>query len=228
MDHAVVEGGSESQRKVFYTAMYHSLLHPTVFNDVNGEYLGFDEKVHKIPAGHNQYANYSGWDIYRSQVQLIALLLPDVASDIAQSLVTDAEQGGGLPVWGVANDEAADMPGDPSDGILAGIYAFGGRKFDTRAALKAMVKGADDPHSHVRLYLERPGLADYLSKGYVPDDGQNTAGSSTLEYENSDFSIAQFARSLGDTEIAQSLHGSAQACGPSFLIRTQNTFAPAD
>ena len=202
LDHAVVEGGSEPQRKVFYTAMYHSLLHPTVFNDVNGEYLGFDEKVHKTAAGHNQYANFSTWDIYRSQVQLIALLLPDVASDIAQSLVADAEQGGGLPVWTVANDEAADMPGDSSDGILAGIYAFGGRAFDTRAALKAMLAGADDPNRHVRLCLQRPGLAEYLSKGYVPDDGQNTAGSLTLEYENSDFSIAQFARSLGDAEIA--------------------------
>jgi predicted alpha-1,2-mannosidase len=202
LDHAVVEGGNESQRRVFYTAMYHSLLHPTVFNDVNGEYLGFDEKVHQVAVGHKQYANFSTWDIYRSQVQLIALLLPDVASDIAQSLVTDAEQGGGLPVWTVANDEAADMPGDSSDGMLAGIYAFGGRNFDTRAALKAMVAGGDDPEMHLRLCPERPGLAEYLLKGYVPDDGQNTAASSTLEYENSDFSIAQFAKSLGETEIA--------------------------
>ncbi len=145
LDHAVVEGGSESQRKVFYTALYHSLLHPTIFNDVNGEYLGFDEKVHQLPAGHNQYANVSGWDIYRTQVQLIALLFPDVASDIAQSLVTDAAQGGGLPVWTVANDEAADMPGDPSDAMLAGIYAFGGRNFDTASALKAMLAGSNDP-----------------------------------------------------------------------------------
>lgn len=202
LNHAVVEGGSATQRRVFYTALYHSMLHPTVFNDVNGDYLGFDEKVHQVAAGHNQYANFSTWDIYRSQVQLIALLLPDVASDIAQSLVTDAGQGGGLPVWGVANDEAADMPGDSSDGILAGIYAFGGRNFDTKAALKAMVAGGDDPNAHVRLCPERPGLAEFLSKGYVPDDGQNTAGSTTLEYLNSDFSIAQFAKSLGDVEIA--------------------------
>lgn len=202
LDHVVVEGGSESQRKVFYTAMYHSLLHPTVFNDVNGEYLGFDEKVHRLAEGHNQYANFSGWDIYRSEVQLIALLLPDVGSDIAQSLVTDAEQGGGLPIWAVGNDETSEMGGDPSDGILASIYAFGGRKFDTKAALKAMVAGGDDPLTHVRLYPQRPGLAEFLSKGYIPDDGQNTGGSVTLEDENADFSIAQFARSLGDAETA--------------------------
>ena len=202
LEHAVVEGGSESQRKVFYTAMYHSLLHPTVFNDVNGQYLGFDEKVHRLAAGHNQYANYSGWDIYRSQVQLIALLLPDVGSDIAQSLVTDAEQGDGLPIWAVGNDETSEMGGDPSDGILAGIYAFGGRDFDTGTALKAMVAGGDDPKTHDRLYPQRPGLAEFLSKGYIPDDGQNTAGSVTLEDENADFSIAQFAGSLGDAEIA--------------------------
>jgi predicted alpha-1,2-mannosidase len=202
LDHAVVEGGGDSQRRVFYTALYHSLLHPSVFNDVNGEYIGFDEKLHLAATGHNQYANFSTWDIYRTQVQLIAMLFPDVASDIAQSLVADAAQAGGLPVWTVANDEAADMPGDSSDGILAGIYAFGGRNFDTRAALKAMVTGADDPKAHVRLYPERPGLAEFLSKRYVPDDGQNTAGSTTLEYENSDFSIAQFANSLGEEEVA--------------------------
>ena len=202
LNHAVVEGGSESQQKVFYTALYHSLLHPTIFNDVNGQYMGFDEKVHQVAAGHKQYANYSGWDIYRTQVQLIAMLLPDVASDMAQSLVTDAEQGGGLPIWAVANDETSEMGGDPADGILAGIYAFGGRNFDTKAALKAMVAGGEDPTTRVRLYPERPGLAEFLAKGYIPDDGQNTAGSVTLEDENADFSIAQFATSLGDAETA--------------------------
>jgi predicted alpha-1,2-mannosidase len=202
LGHAVVEGGSDAQQKVFYTALYHSLLHPTVFNDVNGDYKGFDERVHRVAAGHNQYANYSGWDIYRSQVQLIAMLLPDVASDMAQSLVTDAEQGGGLPIWAVANDETSEMGGDPSDGMLAGIYAFGGRGFDTKAALKAMVAGGEDPATRVRLYPQRPGLDEFLRNGYIPDDGQNTAGSVTLEDENADFSIAQFAGEVGDAVTA--------------------------
>ena len=96
LDHVQVNGGSETQQKIFYTALYHALLHPSVFSDVNGEYLGFDGQLHHA-RGRIQYANYSGWDIYRCQVQLITMLMPKVGSDMAQSLVADAEQGGGLP-----------------------------------------------------------------------------------------------------------------------------------
>jgi predicted alpha-1,2-mannosidase len=193
----------ETRRKTFYTAFYHSLLHPTIFSDVNGEYLGFDGKVHNL-VGRNQYANYSGWDIYRSEVQLITMLMPKVASDIAQSLVVDAEQGGGLPIWPIANDESSCMVGDPSDGILASIYAFGGRDFDTKAALRAMLRGGDRPESHIHVYPERPGLAEFLSKGYIANGWWiNGAASVTLEDENADFAIAQLAASLGETATAQ-------------------------
>jgi len=203
LGHAVVSGGTEGRRKTFYTALYHSFLHPTVFNDVNGEYIGFDGKIHSSK-GRNQYANYSGWDIYRSQVQLIAMLMPKVASDIAQSLVNDAEQGGGLPIWPVANDESSCMVGDPSDGILASIYAFGARDFDTKAALKAMLHGGDDPEAHIRLYSERPGLKEFLAHGYIADGGRiGGTASVNLEDENADFAIARFADALGDTDVAK-------------------------
>ena len=203
LSHALVSGGTDTQRKVFYTAMYHALLHPSVFSDVNGQYIGFDEKVHTVK-NRIQYANYSGWDIYRSQVQLITMFMPKVGSDIAQSLVADAEQGGGLPIWPVANDESSCMVGDPADPILASIYAFGGGGFDTRAALRAMVKGAEDPSVHVRLYPERPGLAEFLSKGYISESPENKGSASiTLEDENADFTIAQFAKALGDSAMAK-------------------------
>jgi predicted alpha-1,2-mannosidase len=202
LSHALVSGGTDTQRKVFYTALYHALLHPSVFSDVNGQYIGFDEKIHTVK-GRVQYANYSGWDIYRSQVQLITMFMPKVGSDIAQSLVVDAEQGGGLPIWPVANDESSCMVGDPSDPILASIYAFGGRDFDTKAALRAMVKGAEDPSVHVRLYPERPGLAEFLAKGYISESAESKGSASvTLEDENADFSISQFAKALGDEAMA--------------------------
>jgi predicted alpha-1,2-mannosidase len=212
--HVRVEGNTEAQHRVFYTALYHALLYPSVFSDVNGDYAGFDGKVHRKKEGL-QYANYSGWDIYRCQVQLIAMLFPKVASDMAQSLVLDAEQGGGLPIWPVANDESSVMVGDPSDPILASIYAFGAHDFDTRAALAAMLKGADDPQTHIRLYPERTGLEDYLSKGYVPQraeiSGTAGAASVTLEDTSADFAISQFAKALGDTPTAQR-----------FLVRSAN------
>ena len=211
LSHAVVSGGTDAQRKVFYTAMYHALLQPSVFSDVNGQYIGFDEKIHTLK-DRVQYANYSGWDIYRSQVQLITMLMPTVGSDIAQSLVADAEQGGGLPIWPVANDESSCMVGDPSDPILASIYAFGGRDFDTHAALRAMLKGAEDPSTHVRLYPERPGLSEFLAKGYISESASNKGSASiTLEDENADFAIAQFAKALGD-----------QSAATRYLVRSAN------
>ncbi len=203
LSHAQVSGGTQAERTVFYTALYHAMLHPSTNSDVNGEYMGFDGKVHHAN-GRIQYANYSGWDIYRSQVQMITMLLPKVGSDIAESLVVDAQQGGGLPIWPVANDESGVMAGDPSDPILASIYAFGGHDFDTNAAMKAMLQGATDPKAHVRLYPERPGLADYMSKGYIPESNEIPGSASvTLEDTNADFAISQFARAMGDDTAGQ-------------------------
>jgi predicted alpha-1,2-mannosidase len=96
------------------------------------------------------------------------------------------------------------MVGDPADGILANIYAFGGRSFDVHSALKAMIRGAEDPTTHVRLYPERPGLAEFLAKGYISEsNGIRGSASVTLEDENADFAISRFALSLGETKIVQ-------------------------
>jgi predicted alpha-1,2-mannosidase len=195
-----VRGGTEAETKVFYTALYHTLLHPTTFGDADGEYVGFDDRAHKAP-GHTQYTNFSGWDIYRSESPLIAWLFPEEAADMAQSLVNDAEQGGGgLPKWPVANDESGAMYGDPAVPIIASTWAFGARDFDARAALKAMLKGATDPEAKSKTYPVRPGLADFLKYGYVPMEQKGLRGSPSvaLEYETADFSLAQFARAQND------------------------------
>lgn len=195
-----IEGGSHAEQVEFYTALYHALLHPNVFSDANGEYIGFDHKVHALPAGqHFQYANYSGWDIYRTQIPLLALLLPKRASDMVASLLNDQAQGGWLPKWGYANTYTGIMNGDAADPIIAGAFAFGARDFDTKAALAAMLKGADytpDPMTWAGAYVERPNLKPYLRLGYVPDNA-----SETLEYALADFSIAAFAQALGDEAV---------------------------
>ncbi len=204
LGHVQVHGGSEVQQRIFYTALYHALLHPSTFSDVNGEYLGFDGQLHHA-RGRIQYANYSGWDIYRCQVQLITMLMPKVGSDMAQSLVADAEQGGGLPIWSMANEEGGFMVGDSSDQMLASIYAFGGSEFDTKAALKAMLHGANDPDAHSQWDVERPNLKEYLRQGFLAEDAANPYGAAsiTLEYANADFAISQFAKALGDSATAQ-------------------------
>jgi predicted alpha-1,2-mannosidase len=199
-----VKGGETEDRKVFYTALYHSLIHPSVFSDTNGEYIGFDGKVHR-DEGHTQYTHFSGWDIYRSQIQLLAMLFPKEASDMAQSLVRDAEQGGALPRWVSANDDSGSMVGDPSVGILAGMYAFGARDFDAKSALAAMLRGASDPRARSRAILSRPQLDEYLRQGYIAARGSRGSGAAaiTLEYENADFAISRFADALGDRASAE-------------------------
>ncbi|MBL4674136.1 MAG: glycoside hydrolase family 92 protein [Arenicella sp.] len=111
----------------FYTALFHSQFHPNVFSDVNGEYHGFDQKTHKIgPKQAAQYANFSGWDVYRSQLQLVALLDPSRGSDIAQSLFNQAQQYEGVwDRWTHNSGPTGVMSGDPSSIAIANFVAFG-------------------------------------------------------------------------------------------------------
>jgi predicted alpha-1,2-mannosidase len=190
-----VEGGTEEQRKIFYTGVYHSFLSPNLFSDADGRYIGFDGKVHTVEKRQNaQYANFSDWDIYRNTVQLQALFEPGRASDMMQSLVNDAEQGGQLPRWEAANDVTYVMGGDSPAPVIASSYAFGAENFDAQTALKWMITKATQPKDN----LERPFLEDYLKLGYVPIDKDEIAASRTLEYVSDDFAIAQFAKALGD------------------------------
>ena len=193
LNKVVVTGGAFAQKQAFYTALYHCYFVPSVFNDVNGEYIGMDGRIHKVARGHSQYENISGWDAYRSTTPLMALLSPTEESDIAQSLVNDAEQGGGgLPRWEQANHNSGGMVGDGSVIILADAYAFGARDFDIFAAFKAMLVDADNVGAMSDGNLVRKGLASYIRRGYVPG-----SASVTLEYESADYALARFARAMG-------------------------------
>ncbi len=201
-----VSGGSESDKKIFYTALYHSLLHPNIFSDVTGDYIGFDRIPHvTTPPTRIQYANFSGWDTYRTQIQLLSLLFPDRTADMMQSLVNDANQCGGLPRWPYNNDEAAIMVGDPGAILISSAYAFGVRNFDFTQALDWMKKGGTDPALSCNGHKTRPGLAEYLKEGFVPEGASGVWGSAstTLEYATADFAIARFARAVGDTKTSK-------------------------
>ncbi|HEV7897587.1 MAG TPA: GH92 family glycosyl hydrolase, partial [Planosporangium sp.] len=211
-----VGGGTADQRAVFYTELYHSLLQPNVFSDVDGRYIGFDGAIHTAAKGHAQYANFSGWDIYRSEAQLLALLAPHEAADIAQSMYNQAHQAGDVwDRWSQNNDFEGVMTGDPYHSIIASMYAFGATGFDAAGALASMVHGATTVQPRNARYVERYGLADYQSLGYLPNDP-----SSTLEYTTADFGIAQLAGRLG-----------RQGTYDQFMKRSQyweNLFNPAN
>jgi len=199
LDRISVEGGNANQREIFYTGVYHSFLSPNLFSDEDGNYPGFDGKVHAL-AGLKQkaqYANFSDWDIYRNTVQLQALFDPERAGDIMQSLVNDAVQIGIFPRWPVANDVTYVMGGDSPAIVLASSYAFGARNFDTEAALKYMVKAGTVPSPGPHNGAERVAIAEYLKYGFIPQDKDNISASETLEYANADFAVAQFAKNTG-------------------------------
>ena len=210
-----IAGGSDAERTMFYTALYHALLHPNTFNDIDGRYIGFDGKLHQVASGHTQYANFSDWDTYRSLAPLQGWLFPREASDMAQSLVNDAEQGGWIPRWPMANGYTGVMNGDNSVPLMVNLYMFGARDFDTATALEYMVKGATTAAPAQWGYVERQGIADYQRLGYVPNDralvGHVRKGASqTLEYAIDDFTIGRFADALGEDAIARTYAKRAQ------------------
>jgi putative alpha-1,2-mannosidase len=215
-----IGGGTAARQQVFYTGLYHALLHPNTFSDTNGQYVGFDNQVHTVQAGHVQVANYSGWDIYRTQAQLEAIVDPAMASNAAQSIVNDAAQNNGMmPKWAMNNGESYVMVGDPADAELADYYAFGARDFDTASALKYALAEANTPNNI------RPDLADFEKYGYVPSDAANTCCnfygpvSTTEEYGAADFALGQLAGALGDKTDAAALQTRSQDW--------QNLFSPA-
>jgi predicted alpha-1,2-mannosidase len=213
LDRIEIGGGTTEQRTTFYTALYHALLHPNLFSDVNGQYWGFDQKAHQVSRGQSaQYATFSGWDVYRSQVQLLALLEPRTAGDVAQSLLNQAQQNNGIwDRWTHASGSTAVMTGDPSAPALAGIYAFGGTNFDVRASLKSLVKAATVPTAKdlssagkpVMSVGQRPSLDKYLALHYIPTKSNAWGGAvETLEDSTADFAIAQLAGRTGDKQTS--------------------------
>ncbi|WP_329034767.1 GH92 family glycosyl hydrolase [Streptomyces sp. NBC_00178] len=205
-----VAGGTTAQQEVFYTALYHSLLHPNLLSDSDGKYWGFDKKVHTVSGNQKaQYGTYSGWDIYRTQAQLHALVAPQQASDSAQSLVNDYAQGGFLPKWSLNSAETQVMNGDPGPAVIADYHAFGARAFDTAAAKNAMVSQGTTSNPI------RMGLDLQTKHGYLPSDGtypRDFYGSvaTLLEYSAQDFATAAFAGALGDTTTRDQFANRAQ------------------
>jgi predicted alpha-1,2-mannosidase len=211
-----VAGRNSGNLETFYTSLYRSLLHPNTFNDADGRYIGFDGLIHNVAKGHTQYANFSDWDTYRCLAALQALLFPERASDMAQSLVNDAEQSGSYPRWALANAATGEMNGDNVVPLIVNFYAFGAKDFDLKTALHYMVNGANNGGVGLNGYVERPGIATYLELGYAPHtlesrtDGWIADASITLEWSVDDFAISRFADSLGDTATAAEFQNRAQ------------------
>ncbi|QND51598.1 glycoside hydrolase family 92 protein [Phyllobacterium sp. 628] len=227
-----VTGGSADDLKKFYTALYHSLIAPSVYSDANGDYMSFSSNSKKMTTekGRTQYTTFSSWDTYRSLIPLQALLYPQEVSDMMQSLVNDAKQcgpngkTGTFPMWVEGNTNSDIMPGDGASIIVAQSYAFGATAFDTAAARQIMLDSSSGTTTTCRNTTTLPGLAEYVSKGYLVQGwGKSTAtsASTNMEYASTDFAISRFIAALASKD-SQLVVGSEPEAATGLLKRSGN------
>ncbi|WP_102796391.1 GH92 family glycosyl hydrolase [Bowmanella denitrificans] len=207
LDRVEVQGEQE-QKTLFYTALYHSLIHPNILQDVNGDYPLMGQQG-TGNSKHNRYTVYSLWDTNRNLHPLLSLLYPELQSDMLRSAVAMAGESGWLPKWELYGMETQVMVGDPATPMIADSYLRGIQDFDVAAAYQAMVRAAEQRDNN----LLRPENADYLDLGYVPVDDEGPydgSVSTSLEYYLADFTLAQLAGALGKTADQQKYQRRAQ------------------
>ena len=213
-----IEGARTADRRVFYTALYHALLQPMTGSDADGRYRGYDDAIH-VAEGWTYYEYFSLWDTYRSQNQLLAMLRPSRARDIARSMLAIHAQMGWLPRWGYANFETNVMTGDPVTPWLVDLWRFGALQGREREAWDALWQNANGRPPAMSRAEGRAGNDTYLAQGFVPYDRASTSkgmdadprhgGSATLEYALADCALSQMATGLGETAAAASLRARA-------------------
>jgi len=184
-----VGGGTEADKISFYTALYHAQHHPNVFSDANGEYMGYDGNVHTVE-GREQYANFSLWDTYRGENQLLATIDPARYREMMLSLMEGYEQVGRFPQWAMNNAYPDFMVGDPIQPTMVDGYCRG--VFTDAEAETVYTALADQAFTPALRAATQGGYSEYLAKGYIPD-----RASETLEFALADFSLALMAGSLG-------------------------------
>jgi predicted alpha-1,2-mannosidase len=193
---------NDKDKTIFYTALYRSFQMPTLFQDVNGDYFGFDKKVHKAE-GFNYYTDLSLWDTFRTLHPLYILIAPKEQRDMLVSLVKMKEQGGYLPRWPSGNGYTGSMLGSPADMVISESYQKGIRDFDVKSAYEGMKFLALNPTPKGTRFGGRSGIAEYNKYRYCPTNLMDKAVSRTLEYAWADQAIATLADSLGKKEDAR-------------------------
>ncbi|MEO5584198.1 MAG: GH92 family glycosyl hydrolase, partial [Flavobacteriales bacterium] len=186
-----VQGGEPEQQRIFYTALYHSLLVPYLFNDVDGKYRGNDGKVHT--GKHDVYTVFSLWDTFRAEHPLFTIIEPERTVDFIKTFLDIYTQTGRLPVWELWGNETDCMIGYHSVSVIADAYLKGIRGFDAELALKAMTASA---------MRDEAGLNALRAKGYISSEDQSESVSRTLEYAYDDWCIAKMAKAMGKDSLA--------------------------
>ena len=201
-----VEGGSDADRTIFYTALYHALLHPNSVSDVDTKYPKMESG--SMGSGYNRYTVFSLWDTYRNLHQLLTLVYPDRQSDMVRTMVDMSKEWGWLPRWELYGRETFTMEGDPAIPVIVDSYLKGIRDFDVEAAYAAMKRSATTPGKDNPI---RRDIDPYIERGYIPvgvfaqDMSGDNSVSHALEYYVADNALATFAREMGDEEFAREM-----------------------
>ena len=203
-----VTGGTDDDRKIFYTALYHSLIHPNIVSDVNGEYPKMESGATGVAKDYNRYTVFSLWDTYRNLHQLLTLVYPDVQTDMLRSMVDMSKEWGWLPRWELYGRETYTMEGDPAIPVIVDSYLKGLRDFDVYAAYDAMKRSATTEGKSNPI---RPDIDPYIKRGYIPvglfaqDMSGDNSVSHALEYYVADNALAKFARAMGEESFAKQM-----------------------
>ena len=187
-----VESSDETKKTIFYTALYHTMVVPNIWSDVDGQYRGRDNKIHQAE-GHDVYTVFSLWDTYRACNPLYTLLEPKRTNEFIQTFLRQYEQGGLLPIWELSGNETDCMIGNHAIPVIVDAYMKGIRNYDAKLALEAMLKSVGQ---------NRYGMQWYRELGYVPADKEPESVSRTLEYAYDDWCISLMATALGQQDIA--------------------------
>ena len=190
-----VEGGTRDQKTIFYTALYHMLIHPNVLNDVNGEYPAMESNDIKTTKGQ-RYTVFSLWDTYRNLHQMMTMVYPERQIEMVHSMLDIYREGGWLPKWELFGRETFTMEGDPAIPVIVDTWLRGMRDFDVELAYEAMKKGATTPGAQ---NLLRPDIDEYIETGYCALREQyDNSVSHALEYYIADFALSQMAARLAE------------------------------
>ena len=202
-----VIGGNADDRVNFYTALYHTMIAPTIYSDVDGQYYGPDKKVHQADGWVN-YSTFSLWDTFRAAHPLLTYTQPERVNDMVKSFIAFYEQNGRLPVWNFWGSETDMMIGYHAVPVIVDAYLKGIGDFDAEKALAACVATANID--------EYRGIGSYKQKGYIPYNvadkynAENWSLSRTLEYAFDDYCIAEMAKKMGKTALADEFYKRSQ------------------
>ena len=211
-----VKGGNADDQVNFYTALYHSMIAPTIYSDVDGKYYGPDKQVHQADGWVN-YSTFSLWDTFRAAHPLFTYTEPERVGDMVQSFIAFYEQNGRLPVWNFWGSETDMMIGYHAVPVIVDAYLKGIGNFDAEKALEACVATANID--------EYRGIGSYKKNGYIPYNvvdkynSENWSLSRTLEYAFDDYCIAEMAQKMGKTDLANEFYKRSQ--------NYRNVFNPA-